>query len=52
MSASYGHWMDEAHGQIARETRSGKSYAIKIERMDRVVIRECSGVQVVVLLGD
>lgn len=35
-----------------REMRSGKSYAIKIERKDGVVIRECSGVQVVILLGD
>lgn len=37
--------------QIAREMRTGKSYAIKIERTDRVVIRECNGARVV-LPGD
>lgn len=38
--------------QIACEMGTGKSYAIKIERLDRVVIGECSGAQVVVLPGD
>jgi len=37
--------------QIVREMCTGKSYAIKIEWMDRVVIREYSA-QVVVLPGD
>jgi len=37
--------------QIVREMCTGKSYAIKIEWMDRVVIREDSA-QVVVLPGD